>query len=81
MLSEILGPVMREYGFQALIVGGQIAKAYHLFGEVLSERLMKSSDLAFITAATHIDTSALLGTARALIGRGAEGAEHEKTEA
>ena len=66
MLAEILAPIIDEYGFEAMIAGGQIAKSYGLFGEQMEKGLSKCKGLKLIKPAVNFDTSALIGAAKAL---------------
>ena len=66
MLAEILMPIVKEYEFEALIIGGQIAKSYILFGEELEAGLSKCGSLKLVKPAVNFDTSALVGAAKAL---------------
>ncbi len=67
MLAEILSPIVDEYGFEAMIAGGQIAKAYGLFGAQLEKGLSRCPSLKLIKPAENFDTSALIGAAKALM--------------
>ena len=66
MISEILHPIINEYQFEVLIIGGQIAKAYHVFQNSLNNGLSDLKSIKLVTVAKHIDQSALIGASTLL---------------
>ena len=60
MLGEILFPVLKEKGCRRLTIGGQISKAYPLFGRDL-EQTLADLQLDGISPAANPDDAHLLG--------------------
>jgi glucokinase len=66
-LGEALVPAVSRFGPDCIVIGGQIAKAFALFGEPLKERLHRRLNPEMVVGAAHIDMSALYGAAK-LVG-------------
>lgn len=66
MLGEILLPVLKEKQCRRLVVGGQISKAYPLFGPDL-EKVLEDARLDGVTPAKSPDDAHLLGCAYLLL--------------
>lgn len=64
LLGETLGPVLDELNPTCLVVGGQISKAFDLFGGALRNALGARTSL-LVAPAQNPDTAALLGAASA----------------
>lgn len=64
ILAEILCPILKERGTQALIFGGQVTKSFNLFGESLKAGLIELPELRVVRPSENIDTSHLLGAAK-----------------
>ncbi|MDR1283898.1 MAG: ROK family protein [Opitutaceae bacterium] len=67
-LGETLRPVIDELSATCLVTGGQIARAFPLFGPALTDALAGCGSLRLVTAARHIDTASLYGAAMAAAG-------------
>ena len=63
ILGRYLAPVVKEFGAQAIVIGGKIARSAELFLPALENSL--NMDVA-VRIAAHIDHSALSGAARFL---------------
>ncbi len=63
-LGEALARTIGAFRPDCVVVGGQIAKAFALFGEPLKERVHRRSRLDTVVPAIHIDMSALYGAAK-----------------
>jgi glucokinase len=68
ILAEILAPIMRERGFDCLILGGQIAKAGALLTIPVRRRLESLGTVCDVQIALHIDEAPCLGAARLFSG-------------
>ncbi|EIP97871.1 transcriptional regulator/sugar kinase [Opitutaceae bacterium TAV1] len=67
-LGETLRPVVDELSATCLVAGGQIARAFPLFGPALCDALAGCGSLRLVTVAWHIDTAGLYGAAMAAAG-------------
>ena len=74
MLGEILFPVLKEKGCRRLTIGGQISKAYPLFGRDL-EQTLADLQLDGISPAANPDDAHLLGCAYVLADGSGEARE------
>jgi len=63
ILGEMLKPVAEKFGAECIVVGGQIAKSYHLFAHSLRKELPDSIELR---QAENIKQSAILGAGKYL---------------
>ena len=63
-LAEIIAPILRENGFDCLIIGGQIAKAGPLLADPVRERLDELGETCAVGTALRIDEAPLIGVAR-----------------
>jgi len=63
ILGQMLRPVAKEFQPECIIVGGQVAKSYHLFGPSLKDAFQLPIK---IFQAKNIEQSALLGASRLL---------------
>ncbi|MEG0767918.1 MAG: ROK family protein [Clostridia bacterium] len=66
MLGEILAPLLAEYQFDCLVLGGQIAKAGELLRAPLAARLTQLGFTGAVRKAAQIDEAPLLGAVRSL---------------
>lgn len=64
LLGETLSPILNDLAPSCLVVGGQISKAFDLFGDALRQALDASPGLQ-VSAAENPDTAALIGAASA----------------
>lgn len=62
-IAEIIAPILDEYKIEALIIGGQIARAFPLFEESLKAGLSSAGSLKYVARAREIDDAHLLGAA------------------
>ncbi len=63
-LAEILAPVLRENGFDCMILGGQISKAGSLLIQPIQECLDRLNIPCRVEAALRIDEAPLIGAAQ-----------------
>jgi len=65
-LAEFVGPWLKRFGGEAVVVGGNIAKAYSLWGPAL-EHALEAKDLAVeVRLSTLHEDAAIVGAARLL---------------
>ena len=62
-ISEVIAPILKEYGIEALYLGGQISKSFPLFEKTLSEGLKEVKTLKVIEQAKSLDLAHLKGVA------------------
>lgn len=67
VLGQALKPITEEMCIQCIVCGGQISNAFPLFEKQLRTALTGADCLQKIAAAQHIDTSALIGAASAVM--------------
>jgi glucokinase len=65
-LAECLAPWLKKFGAEVLIIGGNIAHALPLFGEVFKNDLKKAGVSVKIAPSKLLENAALLGSARLL---------------
>lgn len=64
MLGEVCRQALLEYKIEALLIGGQISRAYPLFGDSLLSALSDISTLKVVQPVKNIDTVHLLGVVK-----------------
>ena len=62
-LAAFAGPVLSKFGGRALVIGGNISRAYHLFAEPLDEGLRAIVPGAEVRVSGLLDKSAMIGAA------------------
>lgn len=62
-LAAFAGPVLSKFGGRALVIGGNISRAYHLFAETLDEGLRTIVPGAEVRVSGLLDKSAMIGAA------------------
>jgi len=71
--GQIIGHMLiwhvRNFQAECLVIGGQIARSFHLFGPALRQVFANEKLTTVITPADHIETSAILGASRFLFKR------------
>ena len=60
-LGETIAPLLVRHGIQCLVFGGQISRAFDLFGDSVSAALGLQAGGIAVRQALHIDTAALMG--------------------
>lgn len=63
-LGEFLAPWMSKFGAEALIIGGNISKAYRHFGQYLEEGLKTNGCQTAVHQSELMEDAALVGSAR-----------------
>jgi len=66
ILGEILVPVVTQFRADAIVVGGNIAKSFHLMADAMSQPLYAAPQRVKIARALNIEKSAILGAGRFL---------------
>ena len=64
LLGGFLGPFVRDFAPQALVVGGNIARAWELFGPALVARVAEADPGARVVPSELMEDAALIGAAR-----------------
>ncbi|MFZ5515501.1 MAG: ROK family protein [Candidatus Zhuqueibacterota bacterium] len=71
--GQIMGHMLvwhvRNFQAECLVIGGQIAQSFHLFGPALQQVFANEKLPTVIKPAVHIETSAMLGASRLLFKR------------
>jgi len=63
-LGELLAPWMNKFGAEALVIGGNISKAYRHFGESLEEALKANGCSTEVHRSELMEDAAFIGSAR-----------------
>jgi glucokinase len=62
-IGLFLAPWLKKFKAEILVIGGNISRAYNLFGNVLEDRLKKENCLCEVTISKLKEDAALLGSA------------------
>lgn len=65
-LGEFLGPWIKKFGAEALVIGGNQVRGYGLFGEALQSSLAKQQITISIDLSSLLENAALVGSAHLL---------------
>jgi glucokinase len=63
-LGEFLSPLLKNFNANCLVIGGNISKAYYLFGPCFEEVLKKQCITIDISVSELMETAAMVGGAR-----------------
>jgi len=65
-MGEFLGPWLKKFDTKVLVIGGNVAGAFHLFGPAFKDVLKKQNIDTRITLSTLKEDAAIIGSARML---------------
>lgn len=69
LLGEALAPILKEFGAECLLFGGQISKSFDLFSSSLKRELAHLRQLKRVTVARSINRAGVLGSAYRILTR------------
>ncbi len=67
-LASFAGPVMSEFGADTLVLGGNIARAYGLFGPAMEDKLRSDGHKVKVCVSSLMDKAAMIGAASLFVG-------------